>query len=134
MPPGPKLGVDTVIEIATEFLSGAVSIQALAERYDVCNYTIRRALAGEGGYAEMHRYLPSDRIRAMLAYRTSTKGSKLTPAEVVRIRLRFRNGATTRELSDYYGVSQQQVRRVVSGESHAMVGGPVYKRGRGNEG
>jgi hypothetical protein len=133
MRPQPKLTLDQVIEIAAEFLSGAVSIKALAERNGVTRCTIRRALSGAGGYAEFRRFLPTSRLDAMLAYRCGIKGAKLALKEVVRIRQRFHQGATIRELSDYYGVSGEQIRRVVNGESHRMAGGPVYRSGKERE-
>ena len=120
------LDVEAVIEIAATFLSGARSIESLATEYQVACSTIRRALTCQGPYTTMQSYLPVARLRAMLAYKCSIKGAKLCLEDVVKIRDRYRSGATTTELAARYGVSDTHILRIVRGESHRLAGGPVY--------
>ena len=120
------LSDDAVIEIAVEIASGAVTISTLAQRHGVSRTTISDALHGRGAYAVTARLLPVERLAPMLRYRTAARGNKLLPHEAERVRVRFSKGDTYRELARAYGISKQQVSRMVRGLSYREAGGPVY--------
>lgn len=55
-------------------------------------------------------------------------GARLTPEQVVAMRVRRENGAPQRELAENFGVSEMYVSELVRGITWKDVGGPIQKK------
>jgi hypothetical protein len=106
------------LEAIAQGTAAGLSYADFDEMHGLPRMTTRRFVDRERKRAERHG-LPFP----VMATECTTR--KFSAADVIDMRRRAADGATDLEIAMVYGVRRQAVQRIVTGGSHAEVGGPI---------
>jgi len=122
----PKMGMtdNEVIEAVVDFLSCNYSLREVADRYGVTSPTLKSIFLGETKrYAHLQNRIPTQRLHALVNWKSKKRGAMFLPYQVVEIRKLRRSGKSLEWLGKRFRVDPTTINMIARGDTYADVGG-----------